>query len=298
MLIHLKLLRFLLFVLIAVPISRSFALPDGTTVYSNIPYGVNERQVMDIYSPSAQSQDAPVIFMVHGGAWRIGDKASKTVVKNKVDHWVSKGFVFISINYRLIPNAYPVEQAEDVKKALRFAQQNLGKWGGSPESIVMMGHSAGAHLVSLIAATPDATLAPWLGTIALDTAAYDVDKIMNANPRRLYKKAFGKEAEYWAEASPTLVINQKIRPFLAVCSSKRKDGSCEEAGRFTEKANTLGARAKLLPVNLSHRNINKKLGKNNCYTQSIDDFLISLSPNIGQLLANKSRRKEKKCSGA
>jgi len=78
----------------------------------------------------------------------------------------------------MLPEARPLEQAEDIKKALVFAQQKAPEWGGSADKFILMGHSAGAHLISLISVKSSAGIKPWLGTIALDSAAYDVTKIM------------------------------------------------------------------------------------------------------------------------
>ena len=78
------------------------SLPSGAQVLSDVPYGKDSQQRMDIYLPQ-QAKGAPVIFMVHGGAWRWGDKGATAVVQHKVTRWVSEGFIFISANYRLLP---------------------------------------------------------------------------------------------------------------------------------------------------------------------------------------------------
>jgi acetyl esterase/lipase len=272
--------------------SHAFALPDGVKLAEDIAYGSADKQQLDIYYPSVKQRDAPVIFMVHGGAWRIGDKASKAVVKNKVNHWVPKGFIFISVNYRMLPNTDPVTQAEDIEKALVFTQKNIHQWGGASVKVILMGHSAGAHLVSLVSARHDKAIQPWLGTIALDSAAYDIEKIMSSSsPPRLYKKAFGKDADYWKKASPLHALDQKLPPFLAVCSSKRKDSSCSQAHTFIEKAKQHGTLAKIMPVNYSHRKINVELGSDDCYTRSVDEFITELHPTFEEMLGGQGIQK-------
>lgn len=269
--------------------TSSFALSNDISVLSDIAYGKSKRQALDVYYPSVKKPNMPVIFMVHGGAWRIGDKASRGVIKNKVDHWVPKGFVFISINYRMLPDIHPAQQAEDVAKALVFSQKNAHKWGGSSSKFILMGHSAGAHLVSLITVRPSDEIEPWLGTIALDSAAYNIESVMKEkSPPRLYKKAFGENPTYWKDASPMYGLNHKLRPFLAVCSSKRKDNPCLQAKNFVEKANKYQSQAELLPINLSHREINVQLGQANCYTQGIDSFMEKLDPSVSLLLKDQS----------
>jgi acetyl esterase/lipase len=289
MLFYSKLFFYLFLLFVTLFLLNSFARANDITVLSDIAYGESEEQVFDVYYSSDKKQDAPVIFMVHGGAWRIGDKASKSVVKNKVAHWVPKGFIFISVNYRMLPDIQPVEQAEDVARALIFVQQNAFKWGGSAEKVILMGHSAGAHLVSLVSVKSNTKIKPWLGTIALDSAAYDVDKIMSSHsPAKFYKKAFGHSRAYWKKASPVYVLANKLPPFLAVCSSIRKGDSCLQAGNFVEKAKRYGTRAQLMPVALSHRKVNMKLGRDFCYTQKVNAFIKQLHPSFVQMLTSHS----------
>lgn len=250
---------------------------------SDVPYGPDSRQVFDVYTPN-NAKNAPVIFMVHGGAWRIGDKASKTVVKNKVNFWLSKGFVLISTNYRLLPTVKPVEQAHDVARALSYAQKNIKQWGGRSDQFVLMGHSAGAHLVSMISTdtriSHEFNTQPWLGTVAIDSAAYNVVELMSVKrPKRLYKKAFGTNKKYWQQASPFYLLSSSIPPFLAICSLKRGDESCGPANAFVTKVKSLGSIANLKRYNLSHRELNKNLGDLNAanrYTRDVEQFIDRL----------------------
>lgn len=243
----------------------------------DVAYGEHERQRFDVYFTEGR-QNQPVIFMVHGGGWKIGDKSNASVVKNKVKHWVPKGFVFISTNYRLVPDAHPIEQTQDIAQALAHAQQKAAEWGGDKERFILMGHSAGAHLVSLFSSQPQYALesgvTPWLATISIDSAAYDIEDVMSrGDAPRMYRQAFGKRPSYWKDASPYFQLKDKIPPFLAICSSQRKDDICEQAEKFTRKAKEFGATVKVMPYDLSHRGLNVKLGKRNQYTQDVNAFI-------------------------
>jgi len=256
-----------------------FELPSGAQVERDIPWGPDPIQRLDVYRP-AHADGAPVIFMVHGGAWDKGDKGLWRTVKNKVAHWVGKGYVLVSPNYRMLPVADPVEQANDVAKSLAFAQSKLRSWGGDPSRIVVMGHSAGAHLVSLLTADP--TIAarhgakPWLGTVSLDSGAMNVVELMEARHFALYDRVFKSDPAYWREASPTLRLKTApVAPMLVVCSTGRRD-SCPQAKAFAEKANSLGGRVNVLPVDLGHAEINDRLGTHGEYTEGVDSFLRSL----------------------
>jgi len=267
--------------------SIDFTLPDGVKFIQNIAYGHHTRHKMDVYLPK-NSKNAPVIFMVHGGAWFMGDKAGHGVVENKVKHWVSKGFILISVNYRLLPEAGPLKQVKDVAKALAFAQKKVARWGGNSSKFILMGHSAGAHLVSVLATSPQLIrqkgAKPWLGTISIDTAVYDVSKVMeNQHVGRFYKKAFGQNQTYWKKISPYDRLKQAGQPFLAICSTRRRD-SCLQATHFVKKAHSYAMSATVLPINLAHIAANTELGKQNKYTTTVDNFLLTLDPSINKLL--------------
>ena len=257
-------------------------LPAGTKVLRDIAYGSDKRQTMDVYLPAnaANQKAMPVIFMVHGGAWKIGSKTARGVVENKAAHWLPQGYIFISINYRMLPDIKPLEQADDVARALATAQNKAAEWGGSSKRFIIMGHSAGAHLVALLASSPaiasKAGASAWLATIALDSAAYDINKIMEQKHYRFYDEAFGTEPAYWQASSPTLQLKQAAAPFVAVCSSIRPDKPCVQAEIFINKAKSLGMQALLLPQSLSHADINKNLGLDNAYTAAVDNFLKPL----------------------
>ncbi len=251
-------------------------------VWRDQSYGPDPRQRFDVHAPRRKpdAQAMPVIVMVHGGGWAHGDKTNDAVVDHKVAHWVARGAVLVSVNYRMLPDAGPLEQAKDVAAAVAKAQQLASQWGADPNRLVLMGHSAGAHLVALLSAAPQMTSAagakPWLGAVLLDSAALNVVNIMRS-PRhlRLYDDAFGKDESFWVAASPWHALNSTAPPMLAVCSSRRDD-SCQQAQDFVDKARTLGVRAARLPVDLSHRDINETLGQDSDYTRAVDAFLGSL----------------------
>lgn len=268
------------------------SLPAGTRVLRDVSYGSDKRQSMDVYLPANASgqKDLPVILMVHGGAWKIGNKSARGVVENKAAHWLPKNYIFVSINYRMLPDIRPLEQAEDVARALAAAQAKAAEWGGSRQRFILMGHSAGAHLVALLSSSPALTtkagVSPWLATIALDSAAYDINKIMEQRHYRFYDEAFGSDPGYWRASSPALQLQQASVPgapwvpILAVCSSQRPDHPCLQAEAFVMKAKSLGMTAQLLPQALSHGDINKNLGQDNAYTAAVDKFLQGLAQSL------------------
>jgi len=268
------------------PTARAVAIPPGVTVVRDVAYGADPRQRFDVYIPRG-ARNAPVVLMVHGGAWRIGDKRSRGVVGNKVERWARAGMVVISVNYRMLPATAPLEQARDVARALAAAQERLGEWGGDPASVVLMGHSAGAHLVALLNANPALATSlgarPWLGTVILDSAALDVEQTMTLPHLPLYTKAFGDDRAYWREVSPQHQLSAGAKPMLLVCSSLRRD-SCPAATRFAAKAATMKVRAEVLPMPKSHAAIDAELGAPGEYTDAVEAFLRTLDPTLARAL--------------
>lgn len=258
----------------------------GSPALKDIAYGPNPDQRYDLYRP-AGNDNAPLILMVHGGGWQYGDKNSGRVVDNKAKRWLPRGIAFATINYRMQPKAPPLEQARDVAQALAAVQQNWQKFGVDRSNIVLMGHSAGAHLVALLAARPEllaeAGAQPWRGSVLLDSGAFDVPAIMNARHFRLYDRAFGKNPAEWTAASPFHQLQQATAPFLAVCSSRRTE-ACPQARAFVTKARGLGAQAEILPLDKTHGEINAQLGADPAYTASVEGFLSRLSPAFAERL--------------
>jgi acetyl esterase/lipase len=272
---------------VAWSVSNGAGLPAGTRVVRDVPYGADARERMDVYLPQRPS-GAPVIFMVHGGGWRTGDKGARTVIENKIARWVPRGFIFISAGYRMLPDAAPLDQARDVARAIAVAQEKAASWGGDGTKFIVMGHSAGAHLVALLAASSampgDAGAKPWLGTVLMDSAALDVPRLMKGRHVRLYDDAFGADPAYWTAASPLDILSKGAAPFLAVCSSRSRV-SCPASHRFAAKAKSLGVDARVLEENLSHREINERLGAAGGYTEAVESFMGSLDESVRRRLA-------------
>ena len=263
-------------------------LPAGVRVLRDLAYGADKLQKIDAYLP-AQANAAPIIVMVHGGGWRRGDKTATSVVQNKLNHWVPKGFILVSVDYPMLPDTDPVTQAQNVAQALALVQKQASTWGGDASKVILMGHSAGAHLVALLDAAPQMAYQfgakPWLGVVALDSAALDVPQIMQARHLPLYDHAFGSDSAYWQKASPYHQLVAGAAPFMGVCSSRRAD-SCPQARQFAAKAKSLGVTAQVQPEDLSHREINEQLGLDSDYTRAVDAFLGGLDGRVRQLLGN------------
>lgn len=251
-------------------------------VEADIAYGTHPRQRFDLHAP-ANPRGAPTIFFVHGGGWRRGDKTH--AIGAKAAHWTAAGAFVVSTNYRLVPDADPVEQAHDVARALAAAQREVARRGGDPEAFALMGHSAGAHLIALLAASPrvvqEAGVRPWRATVLLDAGAIDVvSTLESGRGKAIFDNAFGRDPAFWRAASPMHQLQARTAPLLAVCAAARVI-ACAENRAFAEKARGYGGRAEVLPKPLDHAQINRLLGLDAAYTRDIDAFLRSAGLRLG-----------------
>src|SRR6187401_2698718 len=149
---------------------------DGKQALS---YGPDRLQTVDYWA--GPSSDAPLVVFVHGGGWSSGDKRMMDG-SDKLAHWRANGYAVASVNYRLVPEATVEQEAEDVAAAVAFLKGHAGTLGFDPERIVLIGHSAGAHLVALVGTDPAYLRGVGLGfadidgVVPLDGAAYNVQQ--------------------------------------------------------------------------------------------------------------------------
>lgn len=259
---------------------RHAASAASGNMVGNVAYGSDALQTFDVYLPGERQTAAPVIIMFHGGAWKYGDKTMRRTLEAKRERWVSRGFVFISANYRLLPAAEVEDQLHDVALAIATAQGKAADWGGDRRKFILMGHSAGAHLAALYSAAPRFAMdgaSPLLGSVVLDSAALNVVRIMEQKHYGLYDRPFGTDRAYWQAMSPYHQLARGAAPMLVVCSSRRTD-SCPQADAYAQRARTAGMRVEVLPEDLSHGQINSELGVDSAYTRAVERFMASLDP--------------------
>jgi acetyl esterase/lipase len=197
-----------------------------------IAYGSDPLQVLDIWRAKDVRGPAPLIVYVHGGGWKRGSKDNATG-RFKPLHYPEQGYAFASINYRLVPAATVEQQAADVAGAVKALIDRAATLGIDRRRIVLMGHSAGAHLVALVGTDErylrDAGLsfADIAGVIPNDGAAYDVPAQMKDGPpimQATYKQAFGTDPARQKALSPTAhAAAPNAREFLLLYV-QRSDG--------------------------------------------------------------------------
>ena len=261
---------------------RPVTVPAGGSAVRNVPYGPDPAQRFDLYLPANASR-APVVFYVHGGGWANGDKTNPGLA-NKLAYWLPKGYAVISSNYRMVPVAMPLEQARDVARGVALAQRRADEWKLDPARVVLMGHSAGAHLVALLGADPgllaEAGARPALGVVSLDSGALDVPALMGqGRVPKLYHEAFGADPAYWRSVSPQQQLGRSGVPMLLVCSSDRgfPTSPCDEARKLAKRAEALRVPMLVQPEPLDHGEINKNLGLPSDYTGRVGAWIDQLT---------------------
>ena len=234
------------------------------------PTGFNKRLTsLDVYA-LPQSSGQPIMIWIHGGGWQIGDKAR---VQSKPQAFVDNGFVFVSVNYRLVPKVNYKEQAGDIANAIHWVHGNAKKFGGNAEQMYVMGHSAGAHLAALVATDEQYLKAQKLpltaikGVVLLDGAGYDITKQMGAlagpRNRKLYTTVFGTDGETWKDASPIRHISKDkdIPPFLILYVADRRTSRIQSEG-LAAALNGAGVTSKVIPAkDKTHATINREFGQ-------------------------------------
>lgn len=237
-----------------------FGAAGPTTV---LRYGDHERQSVRVYPPMSAAMRRPLAVFIHGGAWRMG---SPERVRAKPQWFGEAGWAFASIGYRVLPDA-PVEvQAQDVAAALRALRVDAARLGFDPDRILLMGHSAGAHLAALVA-TDDRYLgvdrAAVRAVVLLDGAGYDVSHEFNlrgALARKLYGDAFGADPVRQRALSPITHVDAGDPPdWLIVFAESRVDAR-EQADQFGEALQRAGLRVERIPDPGSHLQINREFG--------------------------------------
>ena len=249
-------------------------------------YGDDALQALDYWAGSRS--DAPLVVFVHGGGWKRGDKQMMDG-SDKLSHWQSQGYAVASVNYRLVPDNTVEEQAEDVASAVAYLKDNSGRLGFDADRIVLIGHSAGAHLVALVGTDPQylrgagLQLSDVLGVIPLDGAAYDVAyQLENTGilMRGTYRQAFGTNPARHRRLSPTMQARAPNAPEFLILHVQRNDAR-EQSRALAEALNNAGTRARVQGFRgrglRGHAEINRRLGDEDYpATPVVDAFLARL----------------------
>jgi arylformamidase len=225
-------------------------LSEKTVVRADVAYGSDAKQRLDVYSPRGTT-GAPIVVFFHRGEW---SKYDKSGVSYKPKFCNENGIIFASANYRLSPAATHPAHIRDVAAVVRWVYDHAAEIGGSPKKIVVMGHSCGCHLVTLLALDPR-----WLagvklrpadlaGVVAWSGGAYDlVAKVKEGGSYAPYvRQAFGDSESVWRDASPMAHVGDaKPLPRFLFVSFQKGNASTQAAEKLAGMIKEKGGRADL-----------------------------------------------------
>lgn len=204
-------------------VNNDLEVAEATQIVETIAYktivGIDENLLsLDIYYTDNITDIKPIVIWVHGGGWSIGDKTNN--ITDKANLFRSNDWLFISLNYRLSPFPFELTNPDrikypdhnnDIADAIKWVYDNIEDYGGDKNNIVLLGHSAGAHLVSLTGTnrsfieSRDIPFSIIKGIASIDTEGYDINRGVTLDSE-LYINAFGTVTSENIDASPTLNV--------------------------------------------------------------------------------------------
>ncbi|MBD2714017.1 alpha/beta hydrolase [Microvirga sp. STR05] len=206
-----------------------------------------ERHRLDVYAPKkAAAARYPVVVFIHGGSWNSGSKGFYSFIGRRL---AKQGVVAVIINYRLSPKVEVPAMADDCARAIIWTTEHIADYGGDPQRVFVMGHSAGGGLAALL--TADNRLFqrrglarnPLKGAILDDPAGLDMydylQKLEYPNDAQ-YLVPFGKQPETWREVSAMYHVTAATPPFLIFVGGKTYPSISGSSRKFREKLAALG----------------------------------------------------------
>jgi acetyl esterase/lipase len=187
----------------------------GVTITRDEKYGSDERHRLDVFRANEIASALPVLLFVHGGAYERGDKrAAGSPFYDNVMLWaVEHKMVGVNMTYRLAPaNPWPAA-VKDIEAAVTWTRANVARFGGDPDQIILMGHSAGATHVSSYLAHPeisDKNPVRAAGAI-LVSGTYDLKPEIDVPGQRSY---FGSDTALWADRSSIAGLTRTNIPLM------------------------------------------------------------------------------------
>jgi arylformamidase len=245
-------------------------------VTRDVPYDTaHERQVLDVHAPDG-AKNLPVVFWIHGGGWQTGDKK---MVALKPKAFMDAGFVFVSINHRLLPTVDMGAITRDVASALGWVHKNIAAHGGDPTRVLVMGHSSGGQLAALIctddryAKAEGFSLAMIKGCVPVDADTFDIPAIIEMAETRArvhhlplptygHRQKFGNDPAKHRDFSTVTHVarNKGIPPFLILHIAGHPDTGAQ-ARRLAAVLEAAGISAKVVAGReTTHTSINDNLG--------------------------------------
>jgi acetyl esterase/lipase len=187
---------------------------------------------------------APVLLQVHGGAWQMGDKVGQA--EPLLGYLAERGWVCVTVNYRLAPASRWPAMVVDVKRAIAWTREHIAGHGGDPGFIAITGGSAGGHLAALAAVSPndpdfqpgftevDTSLAAAVPLYGVHDFTRDRQGLFALLEGKIIGTAFAEDGRTWRQASPALRVGADNPPFFVVHGSTDAIVGVEQSRRFAD----------------------------------------------------------------
>ncbi|MEO8090819.1 MAG: alpha/beta hydrolase [Gemmatimonadales bacterium] len=208
----------------------------------DISYGDKARQRLDVYRQRGSRTPAPVIVFLYGGRWQAGTKRDYRLLG---DALTRRGLVVVVPDYRLYPEVRFPAWVQDGARAVRWVRDNIGRYGGDPAQIFVVGHSSGAHTTALLAldesylneaGVPPAEIKGFVslaGPVATVWTDPDVQALMG--PR-----------EKWPATYPIEHVDGSERPMLLLHGARDKAVSAANSVRLAARVRQRGGCAEAI----------------------------------------------------
>ena len=203
---------------------------------------------LDVYRDWNRPTDAPVLLQIHGGAWIVGSKNEQGVPLMR--RMAKRGWVCVSVDYRLSPHATFPDHLIDLKRAISWIRSHISEYGGDPSRIVATGGSAGGHLCALVGLTGnDPAYQPEFEEVDTSVVGcvpfygvYDFTNRFGHWPhaglarileKQVMKGSLQESPEAYEAASPMSRVHADAPPFLIVHGTHDTLVPVEDARQFS-----------------------------------------------------------------
>ena len=240
----------------------------------DVPFGPTLAEHVDVY-PAPGSGGAPILVYVHGGFWILRTSKEFGFVARGP---ASKGVATVVTNYALAPAVRIGEMVRQSRAAVAWAYHNAGSFGGDPERLHVVGHSAGGHLAATLLATD------WEGEYGLPknlvksvtaiSGLYDLSPF----PYTFLQPKLGLTADEVLEHSPILHVPEEAPPLLLPYGERETDGFKQQSEDFLRTWKSRGLDGTVLPIP----------GKD--HFDILDGFLDADSPLLSPILSRMGVR--------
>lgn len=200
---------------------------NGVTVERNLAYGPDARHRADIFRADGL-KNAPVIVFLHGGAYVRGDRDINAEVYGNVPmYFARQGMLGVNATYRLAPAAQWPAAAQDVASLVAWLKGNAARYGGDPNRIYLIGHSAGATHVATYAYLKQLQPAPGPGVagIVLISGRYHFDPHPSDPNLKNFQAYFGTDRAQYPARSPISHVKDapRVPTFIVIAEYDNPD---------------------------------------------------------------------------